>query len=310
MRCVVTGAAGVLGSHLCDLLLAQGHEVLALDNLATGRERNLAAAQASPWFRLERRDLTEPFNVEGDVHRVYHLASPASPPDYLRLPLETLRVGSRGTEHALGLALRKRARFLLASTSEVYGDPEVFPQPESYWGRVNPVGMRSVYDEAKRYGEAVTMATHRAKGLDTRIVRIFNTYGPRMRLDDGRAVPNFIGQLLRGEPLTIHGTGLQTRSFCYVDDTVAGIEALMERGDAQPCNIGNPHEVTILELGERLSKIAGAELRVVHTAPMPDDPKRRCPDIRRAKSLLGWEPQVATDDGLRRTWAWFREHGA
>ncbi|MCA1813008.1 MAG: GDP-mannose 4,6-dehydratase, partial [Halobacteriales archaeon] len=228
----------------------------------------------------------------------------------LKLPLETLRVGSLGSDHALQLAHAKGARILVSSTSEVYGDPEVSPQREDYWGHVNPVGPRSVYDEAKRYMEALTMAWHRARGVDTRIARIFNTYGPRMRLDDGRAVPSFIGQLVRDEPLTVHGTGQQTRSFCFVDDLVRGLELLMERGDALPCNLGNPQEITVLELGQRLARIAGKELRVKHTAPMPDDPKRRCPDIGRAKSLLGWEPRVGLDDGLQRTWRWFQEHGA
>jgi dTDP-glucose 4,6-dehydratase len=310
MRIVVTGGAGFLGSHLCDLLLAQGHDVLAADNLLTGQRRNLEQALRSPRFRLVEHDLTQPLRVEGEVHRVYHLASPASPPDYLKHPLETLRVGSLGSDHALALAHAKGARILVSSTSEVYGDPEVSPQREDYWGHVNPVGERSVYDEAKRYMEALTMAWHRSRGVDTRIARIFNTYGPRMRLDDGRAVPNFIGALLRGEALTVHGTGQQTRSFCHVEDLVRGLEALMERGDAQPCNLGNPQEITVLELAQRLARIAGAELRVQHAAPMPDDPRRRCPDIGRAKSLLAWEPRVGLDDGLSRTWTWFRERGA
>jgi dTDP-glucose 4,6-dehydratase len=310
VRVLVTGAAGFLGSHLCDRLLREGHEVVGLDNLLTGRARNLDQARVSPRFRFEERDVTRPFDVEGPLDRVYHLASPASPPDYFRLPLETLRVGSLGTEHALGVAQAKGARFLLTSTSEVYGDPLVTPQPESYWGNVNPIGPRSVYDEAKRYAEALTMAWHRAKGVDTRIARIFNTYGPRMRLDDGRVVPNFIGQLLRGQPLTVHGTGQQTRSFCHADDLVEGLALLMERGDAMPCNLGNPREISVLEFGELLSKIAGAPLRVEHTAPQPDDPRRRCPDIAKARRLLGWEPRVPLEEGLARTWAWFRERGA
>jgi dTDP-glucose 4,6-dehydratase len=306
VRVLVAGGAGFLGSHLCDRLLREGHDVTAADNLLTGAARNLEDAQRSPRFEFLQHDLTQGAWVHGELDRVYHLASPASPPDYLRHPLETLRVGSAGTEHLLQLAHAKRARVLVASTSEVYGDPEVSPQPESYWGRVNPVGPRSVYDEAKRYMEALTMAWHRAKGLETRIARIFNTYGPRMRLDDGRVVPSFIGQLLRGEPLTVHGSGQQTRSFCHVDDLVEGLLLLMERGDSAPCNLGNPHEVTVLELGQRLARIAGCELRTVHTDPMPDDPRRRCPDIARAKSLLGWEPRVPLDEGLQRTWAWFR----
>jgi len=308
MRILVTGAAGFLGSHLCDRLLAEGHEVVGMDNFLTGDPQNLAHLAGNERFSFIRHDVTQYIFVPGKVDAVLHFASPASPNrnspyGYPNLPIQTLKVGALGTHNALGVAKAHGARFLLASTSEVYGDPEVHPQPESYWGRVNPIGERSVYDEAKRFAEAMTMAYHRYHGVDTRIVRIFNTYGPRMRLDDGRVIPNFIKQALRGEPLTVYGDGSQTRSFCYVDDLIDGIYRLLMSDEHEPVNIGNPAEFTILELAEIVNKVIGNSAGVVflQSERDKDDPQRRCPDITKARTLLGWEPKVDLEEGLRRT---------
>jgi dTDP-glucose 4,6-dehydratase len=297
---VVTGGAGFLGSHLCDALLERGHRVICVDNLETGSLQNVEHHRDERFLFLNH-DITEYVEVEEPVDFVYHLASPASPIDYLRLPLQTLKVGSYGTHNALGLAKFKRARFLLASTSEVYGDPQVHPQPETYWGHVNPIGPRGVYDEAKRYAEAITMAYHRQQGVDTAIVRIFNSYGPRMRPHDGRAIPNFLDQALDQKPLTIYGDGSQTRSFCYVDDLIRGLILLAESGEHLPVNIGNPGEYTILELAEAVLKATGSTSQIVFEALPVDDPQVRQPDITRARQLLGWEPEVGLDEGLRRT---------
>ncbi len=306
MRVLVTGAAGFLGSHLCDRLLAQGYRVVGMDNFLTGNSANLAHLRSHPDFQLVLHDVTNFIELEGPLDAVLHFASPASPVDYLEHPIPTLKVGSLGTHKALGLAKAKGARFLLASTSEVYGDPLVHPQPESYWGNVNPVGPRGVYDEAKRFAEAMTMAYHRYHGLDTRIVRIFNTYGPRMRPHDGRVVSNFIVQALHGEPLTVYGDGSQTRSFCYVDDLVTGIVLLFERGDADPTNLGNPHEFTVRELAALVLKLTGSRSEIVER-PLPvDDPRVRQPDIGRVRETLGWEPKVGLEEGLRRTIDYFR----
>ena len=307
MRAVVTGGAGFLGSHLCDRLLAVGWEVLALDNLITGDEDNLGHLGRNPKFRFERKDVTESIRIEGEVGYVFHLASPASPPDYLRFPVETLKVGSIATMNTLELAEAKGAKFLLASTSECYGDPDVSPQSESYWGRVNPVGPRSVYDEAKRFAEAITMAYHRHHGLDTHIVRIFNTYGPRMRLNDGRALPNFVFQALSGQPLTVYGDGKQTRSFCYVSDLIEGIYRLSQSDEHFPTNIGNPTELTIYEFAERIRSYFPNALPIVHEPLPEDDPKQRRPDITKAKRLLGWEPKVSLEEGLKYTLDYFKE---
>lgn len=307
MRILVTGAAGFLGSHLCDRLLRDGHEILGMDNLVTGSLANVAHLEANPRFRFIQQDVTNQIDIAGPLGGVFHLASPASPVDYLALPIQTLKVGSLGTHKALGVAKAKQARFLLASTSEVYGDPLVHPQPESYWGHVNPVGPRGVYDEAKRFAEAMTMAYHRHHGVDTRIVRIFNTYGPRMRAHDGRVVSNFIVQALKGEPLTIYGDGSQTRSFCYVDDLIDGIVRLFERGSAEPTNIGNPDEFTVRQLAEQVLRLTGSRSRMVeHPLPV-DDPRQRRPDITRARSTLGWQPEIALEEGLRRTIAHFKQ---
>jgi dTDP-glucose 4,6-dehydratase len=304
-RAVVTGGAGFLGSHLCERLLAEGYEVFCLDDLSTGAAANVAhLAEAGP-FRLVRTDVTDRMHVVGDVDAVLHFASPASPVDYLRLPIETLRVGSVGTLHALELAREKKARFLLASTSEAYGDPQVHPQPETYWGHVNPVGPRGVYDEAKRFAEATTMAYRRARGVDTAIVRIFNTHGPRMRPDDGRAVPTFVRQALAGEPLTVAGDGSQTRSIQYVDDLVAGCLAMLGSTLPGPVNIGNPQEVSILELARLVRELTGSASPLVHVPRPEDDPTVRRPDITLAREQLGWEPRVDLAEGLRRTIAWF-----
>jgi dTDP-glucose 4,6-dehydratase len=306
MRLLVTGAAGFLGSHLCDRLLALEHTVVGMDNLITGNPANLAHLEGHPGFRLVRQDVTTFIDVPGAVDGVLHFASPASPIDYLEYPIPTLKVGALGTHNTLGLAKAKRARFLLASTSEVYGDPLVHPQPETYWGNVNPVGPRGVYDEAKRFAEAITMAYHRYHGLDTRIVRIFNTYGPRMRPKDGRVVSNFISQALRGEPLTIYGDGSQTRSFCYVDDLIEGIVRMFERGADEPTNLGNPHEFTVRQLAERVLALTGSRSPLVER-PLPvDDPRVRRPDITRARATLDWEPRVSLDEGLRRTIEYLR----
>ena len=306
MRVLVTGAAGFLGSHLVDKFLGLGYEVLGMDNHITGNPVNLQHVEGHPRFRFANQDVTRYIEVEGPLDGVLHFASPASPVDYLELPIQTLKVGALGTHKALGLAMAKRARFLLASTSEVYGDPLVHPQPESYWGNVNPVGPRGVYDEAKRFAEALTMAYHRFHHLDTRIVRIFNTYGPRMRPNDGRVVSNFIVQAIRGEPLTVYGDGSQTRSFCYVDDLIEGIVRLFERGTPEPTNIGNPHEFTVRQLADCVLTLTGSKSSVVQR-PLPiDDPQVRQPDISYARKTLGWEPQVPLEEGLRRTIAYFR----
>ncbi len=297
---VVTGGAGFLGSHLCDALVADGYRVVCVDSLETGSLQNVEHLRGES-FEFVNHDITRHLEVEGPVDVVYHLASPASPIDYLRLPLLTLKVGSQGTHNALGLAKWKRARFLLASTSEVYGDPLIHPQPETYWGNVNPIGPRGVYDEAKRYAEALTMAYHRQQGLDTCIVRIFNTYGPRMRPHDGRAIPTFIRQALANEPLTVFGDGSQTRSFCYVEDLIRGLRALAGSDEHLPVNIGNPAEYTLLELAQKVLETTASTSEIVFEALPVDDPKVRQPDITRARQLLGWEPQVTLEDGLRRT---------
>ena len=309
MRAVVTGGAGFLGSHLCDRLLAEGWEVLALDNMITGAEPNVRHLHGNPKFKLENRDVSDiaSMNVEGEVGYVLHFASPASPPDYLKHPIETMKVGSIGTQNALELALRKKAKFFMASTSECYGDPEMSPQKEEYWGHVNSVGPRSVYDEAKRFSEALTMAYHRHHGVDTHIVRIFNTYGPRMRLNDGRALPNFVYQALSGQPLTVFGDGKQTRSFCYVDDLIEGIYRLMLSDEHLPVNIGNPHEITMLEFAERIRKHFDNKPKIIFEPLPQDDPKRRCPDISKAKRLLKWEPKVNLEEGLKRTLEYFKQ---
>ena len=297
---VVTGGAGFLGSHLCDALLERGHRVVCVDNLETGSLANIEHMRTDE-FVFMPRDLTVPIRIEEPVDFVYHLASPASPIDYLRLPLQTLKVGSQGTHNALGLAKFKRARFLLASTSEVYGDPQVHPQPETYWGHVNPIGPRGVYDEAKRYAEALTMAYHRQQGVDTAIVRIFNTYGPRMRAYDGRAIPTFLRQALDGKPVTVFGDGSQTRSFCYVDDLIRGIVLLAESDEHLPVNLGNPDEKTLLELAETILRLTESSSEIVYAALPVDDPQVRQPDITRAKQILGWEPEISLEDGLRKT---------
>jgi dTDP-glucose 4,6-dehydratase len=294
-----------VGSHLCQRFLERGHEVLCVDNLITGSLANVEPLRANPLFSFLRHDISHPLEIDGPVDHILHFASPASPVDYLRHPIPTLKVGSLGTHNTLGLAKAKRARFLLASTSEVYGDPEVHPQREDYWGHVNPIGVRGCYDESKRFAEAITMAYHRSHGVDTHIVRIFNTYGPRMRLDDGRVLPNFMGQALRGEPLTVYGDGGQTRSFCYVDDLVDGIERLLFTDFHDPVNLGNPDEVTILEFAQEILALSGSSSPVVYRPLPQDDPKLRRPDIGRARGLLGWEPRVNRHDGLRRTLAYF-----
>jgi dTDP-glucose 4,6-dehydratase len=298
--CLVTGGAGFLGSHLCDELLRRGHRVVCVDNLETGSLNNIAHIRV-PEFVFLQSDIVEPYYVDEPIDVVYHLASPASPIDYLRLPLHTLKVGSHGTHHSLGLAKAHRARFLLASTSEVYGDPQVHPQSEEYWGHVNPIGPRGVYDEAKRYAEALTMAYRRQQGVDTAIVRIFNTYGARMRPHDGRAIPTFLRQALTDRPITVFGDGSQTRSFCYVDDLISGIIALAESGEHAPVNLGNPDEFTLLELAETVISVTGSRSEIVNEALPTDDPRQRRPDIARARDLLGWEPTVALREGLQRT---------
>ncbi|MCK6480612.1 MAG: SDR family oxidoreductase [Planctomycetaceae bacterium] len=305
-RMVVTGGAGFIGSHLCDRLLADGHEVLAVDNFITGDRRNIEGALRHPSFRLLEHDVSRPLFVEGPVHTVFHLASPASPADYLAHPIQTLKVGSLGTHNTLGLARAKGAAYFLASTSEVYGDPLQHPQREDYWGNVNPVGPRGVYDEAKRFGEAMAMAYHRTHGIRVRLGRFFNTYGPRMRLGDGRVVPAFLEQALRGIPLTVHGDGEQTRSFCYVDDLVEGIVRLAACGESGPVNLGNPREMTILEFARKILAATGSRSALVHGERMVDDPRVRRPDIGRARTLLGWEPRVPLEEGLVPTVAYFR----
>ncbi len=305
-RSLVTGGAGFLGSHLCEYLLKKGHYVIAMDNLLTGTVANIEHLQGHH-FKFIKHDVTEYIFIAGRVDYIWHFASPASPLDYLQLPIQTLKVGALGTHKALGLALEKKAAFLLASTSEVYGDPLEHPQKETYWGNVNPVGPRGVYDEAKRFAEALTMAYHRYKGVDTKIVRIFNTYGPRMRPNDGRAIPTFIPQALRNEPLTVFGNGSQTRSFCYVDDLIEGIYRLMMSDYHEPVNIGNPHEMTVREMAELVIKLSGSKSAIVEK-PLPEnDPKVRQPDVTLAKELLGWEARVPIEEGLKRTIEWYRE---
>ena len=311
MRLLITGGAGFIGSHLCERFLSQRHTVLCVDNFITGTESNVAGLRSAPTFELIRHDITVSLQLEGPIDYVLHFASPASPIDYLKYPIQTLKVGSLGTLNALGIAKAKGAKFLLASTSEVYGDPQVHPQPESYWGHVNPVGPRGVYDEAKRFAEALTMAYHHEHGLNTRIARIFNSYGPRMRLDDGRAIPTFIGQALRGEPLTVFGDGSQTRSFCYIDDLVEGLQRLMDVDVHQPVNLGNPDVRPILEIARAvLARFNGTKSRI-EFRPLPqDDPKQRRPDLTRAKTQLRWQPSIRLEEGLPRTVAWFaaKEH--
>jgi dTDP-glucose 4,6-dehydratase len=313
MRVLITGGAGFLGSHLCDRFLAEGHTVIAMDNLITGSTRNIEHLAGRDDFLFVKHDVTNYIYVEGHLDAVLHFASPASPIDYLNLPIQTLKVGALGTHKVLGLAKSKEARFLLASTSEVYGDPQVHPQPETYWGHVNPIGPRGVYDEAKRFAEAIAMAYHRYHGVDTRIVRIFNTYGPRMRLDDGRVVPNFISQALRHQPLTVYGGGRQTRSFCYVSDLVEGIYHLLTTSEIatadihEPINIGNPEEYSILEFAEIINRLTDNMAGIAHEAKrIKDDPETRKPNITRAQQILNWEPRVKLEEGLTRTIEWFK----
>ena len=310
MRVLVTGGAGFIGSHLCERFLADGHAVVCLDNFLTGSESNIAHLRSRPSFQHVQHDMAKPIEFEGPLDLILHFASPASPVDYLKLPIQTLKVGSLGTLNALGIAKAKHARFVLASTSEVYGDPQAHPQTEDYWGHVNPIGPRGVYDEAKRFAEALTMAYHREHRVETCIVRIFNTYGPRMRAQDGRAIPAFITQALRGEPLTVFGDGRQTRSFCYIDDLVEGIVRLTRADYHDPVNLGNPEEYTILTLAQRIIALTNSKSQMVFRPLPQDDPKQRCPDITCAKRILHWEPKVTLDDGLRRTIAWFRGEAA
>lgn len=310
-KVLITGGAGFLGSHLCDRFIKEGYEVVAMDNLITGNIDNISHLFGVDGFTFVKHDVTNYTFVEGRLDYILHFASPASPIDYLKIPIQTLKVGALGTHKILGLAKEKGARVLIASTSEVYGDPLIHPQTEDYWGNVNPVGYRGCYDEAKRFMEAMTMAYHRYHGVETRIVRIFNTYGPRMRLDDGRVLPAFMGQALRGEDLTVFGDGSQTRSFCFVDDLIEGIYRLLLSEEVMPVNIGNPSEITILEFAEEILKLTGAKSKIIYKELPQDDPKIRQPDITRAKDILGWEPKVGRDEGLRRTLDFFREkvHG-
>ena len=305
-RVLITGGAGFLGSHLCDKFIGNGYDVICMDNLITGSPDNIAHLMGNARFRFIHHDVTEYMYVDGDLDAILHFASPASPLDYLRYPIQTLKVGSLGTHKALGLAKAKKARFLIASTSEVYGDPLVHPQQEEYWGNVNPVGSRGVYDEAKRFSEAITMAYHRYHGLDTRIVRIFNTYGPKMRIEDGRAIPAFMSQALLGEPITVFGDGSQTRSVCYVDDLVEGIFRLLLSGENNPVNIGNPDEISMLDLAKEIIEISGSSSEIIFTNLPEDDPKVRTPDITKAKHILGWEPKVQRREGLLKTLEYFR----
>ncbi|TME92951.1 MAG: SDR family oxidoreductase [Chloroflexi bacterium] len=305
-RAVVSGGAGFIGSHLCEAFLNEGMRVLALDNFITGSSSNLKVLEDKPDFEFRKANVNEFIDIEGDLRYVLHFASPASPPQYDANPIHTLKVGTLGTMNMLGLARAKSAIFLLASTSEVYGDPLVHPQPESYWGNVNPIGPRGCYDEAKRCAEAFAMAYKRAHQVDTRIIRIFNTHGPRMQVSDGRAVPNFMAQAIRGEPLTVYGDGSQTRSLCYVSDLVSGVLAVLERGDEMPINLGNPHEVTMLELAETIIGLSGSSSRIEHRELPIDDPRQRQPDITRARTMLGWEPRVGLEEGLMKTLEYFR----
>ena len=305
-RVLITGGAGFLGSHLCDKFICNGYDVICMDNLITGSPDNIAHLMGNSKFRFIHHDVTEYMYVDGDLDAILHFASPASPLDYLRYPIQTLKVGSLGTHKALGLAKAKKARFLIASTSEVYGDPLIHPQQEEYWGNVNPVGSRGVYDEAKRFSEAITMAYHRYHGLDTRIVRIFNTYGPKMRIEDGRAIPAFMSQALLGEPLTVFGDGSQTRSVCYVDDLVEGIYRLLLSGENNPVNIGNPDEISMLDLAKEIIEISGSSSEIIFKSLPEDDPKVRQPDITKAKHILGWEPKVQRREGLLKTLEYFR----
>ncbi|HVS37529.1 MAG TPA: UDP-glucuronic acid decarboxylase family protein [Gemmataceae bacterium] len=306
MRTVITGGAGFIGSHLCERFLGLGHEVICVDNLITGSADNVLHLSADPRFQFVHHDISKPLTPSGPVDNVLHFASPASPVDYLNYPIQTLKVGSLGTHNTLGLAKEKGARYLLASTSEVYGDPERHPQREDYWGHVNSIGPRGCYDESKRFSEAIVMAYYRTHQIDTRIIRIFNTYGPRMRLDDGRVLPNFMGQALRGQPLTVYGDGSQTRSFCYVDDLVDGIEKLLAVDFHEPVNLGNPDEVTILEFAKEIIALTGGAGRIDYRPLPQDDPRVRKPDIGRARQLLGWEPRVGRHEGLRRTLGHFQ----
>lgn len=306
MRIVLTGGAGFLGSHLVDRFLADGHDVIVIDNLSTGHVSNIAHIKDAR-FQFIHYDVTNYLYIDGSVDFVLHFASPASPADYLQMPIQTLKVGSLGTHKALGLAKAKGAGFLLASTSEVYGDPLENPQPESYWGNVNPVGPRGVYDEAKRFAEALTMAYHRYHGVDTRIARIFNTFGPRMRADDGRLVPTLINQALQGQPLTVFGDGHQTRSLCYISDQINGLYRLVMSGETEPVNIGNPEELSVIEIAERIRGIVGTDVDIVHQPLPEDDPKVRQPDITKARQVLGWEPRVMIEEGLKKTVQWFRQ---
>ena len=305
MRILVTGGAGFIGSHLCERLIREGYELSCIDNLITSTTANIAPLQREPRFRFIQHDISKPLEISDPLDYVLHFASPASPPDYLKYPIQTMKVGSLGTLNALGIAKAKGAKFLLASTSEVYGDPEVHPQVETYWGHVNPVGPRGVYDEAKRFAEALTMAYHREHEIDTRIVRIFNTYGPRMRMEDGRAIPAFITQALRREPLTVFGDGSQTRSFCYIDDLVEGILRLLRADHSDPINLGNPEEYTILELAKRILEVTQSPSQITFRALPQDDPKQRCPDISLAKRILKWQPKTPLLEGLRMTIDWF-----
>jgi dTDP-glucose 4,6-dehydratase len=304
-RALVTGGAGFLGSHLCERLLSEGYSVICVDNLSTGVLENVTHLEEDPGFEHVDHDVVVPFGIQGALDEVYHFASPASPVDFGRIPIEILKAGSFGTHNVLDLALSMDARFMLASTSEVYGDPLVHPQHEDYRGNVSTTGVRSVYDEAKRYAEAITMAYHRYHGLDTRIVRIFNTYGPRMRPDDGRMIPNFISQALAGRPLTVYGDGSQTRSVQYVDDLVEGVRRLMQSSEVRPVNIGNPVEYSVREVAEMVIKLSGSRSAIVHEPPPADDPRRRCPDISRAREVLGWEPRTPASEGLEKTLLWF-----
>jgi dTDP-glucose 4,6-dehydratase len=307
LRALITGGAGFLGSHLSDKLIERGWDVICMDNLVTGAAPNIAHLVSHPKFRFVQHDVTRYINIDDHLDAVLHFASPASPDDYLKLPIPTLKVGALGTHNTLGLALAKKAKYLLASTSECYGDPEVTPQPETYWGHVNPIGPRGVYDEAKRFAEAMTMAYHRYHKVDTRIVRIFNTYGPRMRLNDGRALPNFLYQALTGKPITVYGSGKQTRSFCYVADLVDGLMKLLDSDEHEPTNIGNPQEITILEFAERIGELTHTKAEIIFKPLPQDDPKQRCPDITKARRVLNWQPKVGLAEGLRFTLEYFQK---